>query len=198
MPCLNSFIPAYHYALSKVRCNPPPNLSAGVEQQAREYLSSLHESKPIQRVRLDYDIKLDDREKLFPAPRQRFKWESYIDSYFYSPGLYTMPVEKARNLVETFRCVPESGTDLETTDAPKAFSEPEGIKEEFLKLIQMNKIKEAKQKDVPSETRGLKRKVEEEAQYTGAKCSRMATPSNGEVEEGQGRQKTCRKILILL
>lgn len=172
IPHLNSFIPAYHYALSKVRCNPPVNLSAGVEQQAHEYLIGLCESRPIQRVRLDYDIKLDDREKLFAAPKQRFNWESYIKSYFYSPGPYTMPVEKAKNLVEMFRGVPESSTDPETTD--KA---------------------EAKQKEVLPDTHGLKRKVAEEAQNMSAKCSRMASPSNGEAEESQGRQnKYAREV----
>lgn len=196
MPHLNSFIPAYHYALSKVRCNPQANVSAGVEQHAHEYLSNLQESKPIQRVRLDYDSKLDDREKLFPAPRQRFKWEGYIDTYFYSPGLYTMPAEKAKNLVEMFRCVPECSTAPETTDPDEALGDLEGI-HKLLKLMHMNKIKEAKQKKVPLDTQVLKRKVEEEPQNISAKCSRMATLGNGEAEEGQGRQQLCRKILIL-
>ncbi|MCJ8744545.1 hypothetical protein PDJAM_G00119910 [Pangasius djambal] len=196
MPRLNSFIPAYHYALSKVRCNPPANLSAGVEQQALEYLSSLHESKPIQRVRLDYDIKLDDREKLFPAPRQRFKWENYIHSYFYSPGLYVMPVEKAKNMVEMFRYVLESSTDREPTDTAQAHSDPEGMSE-LLKLMQVKKTKETKQKEVPLDTHGLKRKLEEEVQNVSAKCSRMATPSNGEPEEVQA-EKSCQSLADVL
>lgn len=189
---LNSFIPAFHYALSKVRCNPPDNVSAGVEQQAHEYLNSLQESKPIQRVRLDYDVKLDDREKLFPAPRQRFNWEGYIRSYFYSPGLYTMPVENAKNMVEMFRCAPRSRTDPETADFAEAPSDPEGM---VLKLIQMNEMKEAKQKDVPMNT--LKRKLEEEVQNVSTKCSRMATPSNGDAEESQA-EKPCQSLADVL
>ncbi|XP_060713890.1 protein TASOR isoform X1 [Tachysurus vachellii] len=176
MPWLNSFIPAYHYALSKVRCNPPANLSAGVEQQAHDYLSSLHESKPMQRVRIDYDSKLDDREKLFPAPRQRFNWEGYIHSYFYNPGLFTMPLVNTKKMVEMFRFVPESRSDPETTDATKAHS---------------NNRKETKQK-VLQDAHGLKRKLEEEEQNRSAKSSRIAMPSNG---EGEGQDEKSRQTL---
>lgn len=45
MPHLNTFIPALHHSLAKVRCNPPSDLSAGVELQAREYLSGCKEGK---------------------------------------------------------------------------------------------------------------------------------------------------------
>lgn len=104
-----------------------------------------------------------------------------------------MPVEKAKNMVEMFRCVLESSTDPETADAAKTHSDPEGMKG-LLELIQMNKIKEAKQKEVPLETHGLKRKLEDEAQNVSAKCSRLDTASNGEAEGGQGRQKYVGKF----
>lgn len=195
MPRLNSFIPAYHYALSKVRCNPPANLSAGVEQQAHDYLSSLHEFKPMQRVRIDYDSKLDDREKLFPAPRQRFNWEGYIHSYFYNPGLFTMPVINAKKMVDTIRFVPESRSDPETTDATKAHGDPEGMDELLKQFIPTNKRKETKPK-VLQDAHGLKRKLEEEEQNRSAKSSRIATPSNGEGEEGQGRQKKKKNLIL--
>lgn len=45
MPRLSQFIPALHHSLVKVRANPPPELSAGVERQAREYLMGLKEGK---------------------------------------------------------------------------------------------------------------------------------------------------------
>lgn len=45
MPQLNQFIPALHHALVKARANPPPELSAGVERQARDYLSGLKDGK---------------------------------------------------------------------------------------------------------------------------------------------------------
>ena len=45
MPRLNQFIPALHHALFKARANPPAELSAGVERQAREYLIGLNDSK---------------------------------------------------------------------------------------------------------------------------------------------------------
>lgn len=45
MPRLSKFIPALHHALVKARANPPPELSAGVERQAREYLMGLKDGK---------------------------------------------------------------------------------------------------------------------------------------------------------
>ncbi len=45
MPRLNQFIPALHHALVKARANPPPELSAGVELQAREYFIGLNDGK---------------------------------------------------------------------------------------------------------------------------------------------------------
>lgn len=45
MPQLEQFIPALHHALVKARANPPPELSAGVELQVREYLSGLNDGK---------------------------------------------------------------------------------------------------------------------------------------------------------
>uniref|UniRef100_A0A4W4FAB1 Transcription activation suppressor a n=1 Tax=Electrophorus electricus TaxID=8005 RepID=A0A4W4FAB1_ELEEL len=143
MPRLGCFIPAFHYALNKVRANPPAILSAGVEQQAYDYLSSLREGKLVQRARLDYDHKLDEREKLFPAPRQKYNWESYVRSYFYAPGMFTMPVEKAKNMVDLLWCPPEACMEIQ--DGNEAPADPERLKE-LLKLIQMNKnLKVAKQ-----------------------------------------------------
>lgn len=45
MPQLSKFIPALHHSLVKVRANPPPELSAGVERQAREYFMGLKDGK---------------------------------------------------------------------------------------------------------------------------------------------------------
>lgn len=51
MPRLRHFIPALHQALVKARAAPPQELSASVEQQAREYLRGLREGK-VGRVRV--------------------------------------------------------------------------------------------------------------------------------------------------
>ncbi|XP_030633115.1 protein TASOR [Chanos chanos] len=199
MTDLDTFIPALHYALCKVRCNPPGDLSVGVEQQAHDYLSSRREGKPLQRIRVEYDHKLDEREKLFPAPRQRLKWESYLHSYFYGPKYFMMPVQKAKDLVEKFRCVPEPSpvTESENLDDPtsaarrngqhhvQAHEDPERLKE-LLKLIQMSKKKErAKQavKDQEGTTQTLKRKLEEETLSIGSKCLRKSSLNNGDQRE---------------
>ncbi|XP_072522186.1 protein TASOR [Salminus brasiliensis] len=197
MPHLDNFIPAFHYALSKVRCNPPSNLGAGVEQQAHDYLSSIREGKLVHRVRLDYDHKLDEREKLFPAPRQKYNWENYVRSYFYSPQLFTMPVEKAKNMMEMLRCVPESSTDLETMGGAEAHRDPERLKQ-LLKLIQISKDQKAKQKEsmleeAASDGHGLKRKFEDEANEISPK--KTALLNNGEPGEGRAEElQPCQSL----
>lgn len=45
MPWLKWFVPALHHALVKTRANPPPELSAGVERQSRDYLIGVKEGK---------------------------------------------------------------------------------------------------------------------------------------------------------
>lgn len=45
MPRLSQFIPALHHALVKARANPPTELSAGVERQARDYFVGLKDGK---------------------------------------------------------------------------------------------------------------------------------------------------------
>lgn len=116
-----------------------------------------------------------------------------MDSYLYSPGQYMLPVEKAKNLVEMFKCVPESNTHQKTTDAAETCAESAGMSK-FLKHIQIDKQKEASQKEVPLDTHGFKRKGDEDTQNVSAKCLRMATSNNGEAEEVvQGRlYKKCK------
>nr|XP_046199057.1 protein TASOR-like isoform X2 [Oncorhynchus gorbuscha] len=113
MPQLNSFVPALHHALVKVRCNPPADLSAGVERQARDYLSGLHHGKRRHIPITEYDTKLDDRGKLFPAPKHhKLKMEGYLRSYIYNPNLYTMPVFQAKEMVESYCTVPDDNSPV--------------------------------------------------------------------------------------
>ncbi|XP_026162783.1 uncharacterized protein tasora isoform X2 [Mastacembelus armatus] len=101
MPRLRSFVPALHHALIKARANPPAELSAGVELQVREYLIGLNEGKVRQYPIGEYDSKLDERGKLFPAPKHhRVNMDSYLRSYLYNPALYLLSVARARQLME--------------------------------------------------------------------------------------------------
>ncbi|KAM6979745.1 protein TASOR-like [Aplochiton taeniatus] len=108
MPQLHRFVPALHHALLKVRGNPPADLSAGVERQALDYLSGQKDGK----VRLypmeGYDSKLDDRGRLFPAPKHhKLNMEGYLRSYVYGPSLYLLPAFKARDMVQLYCKAPE-------------------------------------------------------------------------------------------
>lgn len=126
MPQHESFVSALHSALSKARADPPTDPSACVQQAVCEYLTNLRLGKPVQRVRTDYDPKLDVREKLFPAPRQKTNWEPFLRPYIYSPGLFTLAHGSLKTAVEEL-----GGTG-------SAQENPERVKE-LLELIQLNK-----------------------------------------------------------
>ncbi|KAM9365564.1 protein TASOR-like [Pholidichthys leucotaenia] len=105
MPQLKHFIPALHQALAKARANPPPDLSASVELQAREYLTGLNEGKLREYPMGEYDSTLD--EKQFPFPRlHRASMDRCLRSYLYGPTLYLLSVARAKQVVQLYR-VPE-------------------------------------------------------------------------------------------
>ncbi|XP_040890119.1 protein TASOR isoform X2 [Toxotes jaculatrix] len=107
MPRLSQFIPALHHALVKARANPPPELSAGVERQAREYLTGLNDGKVRQYPMGEYDSKLDEQGQTAPALKpHRLNMDGYLCSYLYNPALYLLSVARARQVVEA-HCGPE-------------------------------------------------------------------------------------------
>ncbi|XP_073324924.1 protein TASOR [Pagrus major] len=112
MPRLTQFIPALHHALVKARANPPLELSAGVEHQAREYLTGLNEGKVRQYPMGNYESNLDEEGKPFPPPKHhRVNMEGYLNSYLYNPALYLLSVARASVMVEAF-CGPEEPQEV--------------------------------------------------------------------------------------
>uniref|UniRef100_A0A673LHP3 Protein TASOR-like n=1 Tax=Sinocyclocheilus rhinocerous TaxID=307959 RepID=A0A673LHP3_9TELE len=153
MPQHDSFISALHYALNKAHGDPPADLSATIEQQVYDYLTNLREGQSPQRIRTDYDPKLDVRDKLFPALRQKTNWESFVRPYIYKPAVFTMLLENVKKKVEELRV---------QTERAAPHNDPVKVKE-LLKLIQLNK-KSSKGKAGDPEALGdtytLKRKVD--------------------------------------
>lgn len=180
MPQHDLFISALHYTLSKARSDPPADLSATIEQQVYDYLTNLHEGKPIQRIRTDYDPKLDVREKLFPAPRQKTNWEAFMRPYIYNPAVFAMVLENVKKKVEEFQVQ----TNLSAEKAPP-HDNPEKVKE-LLKLIQLNK-KSSKGKaggpEAMEDTYALKRKVDLDALEGSSKRQRNEEFREGEASE---------------
>ncbi|XP_040059629.2 protein TASOR isoform X2 [Gasterosteus aculeatus] len=107
MPRLSQLIPALHHALVKARANPPPELSAGVERQARDYLIGMNQGTVQQYPMGEFDSKLDERGNLFPTPKHhQVNMEGYLRSYLYSPALYQLSVARAKQMVQA-HCGPE-------------------------------------------------------------------------------------------
>uniref|UniRef100_A0A8C1UCM6 Transcription activation suppressor a n=1 Tax=Cyprinus carpio TaxID=7962 RepID=A0A8C1UCM6_CYPCA len=156
MPQHDCFVSALHCALSKARGEPPADLSAAVEQQVYDYLTNLREGKPLQRIRTDYDPKLDAREKLFPAPRQKTNWESFVRPYIYKPAVFTMLLESVKKKVEELRV---------QTERAATHNDPDKV-QELLKLIQRNKKSSKGQEGDPElaeDACTLKRKLDLDA-----------------------------------
>ncbi|XP_035485932.2 protein TASOR isoform X2 [Scophthalmus maximus] len=107
MPHLNRFIPALHHSLVKARANSPPELSASVERQAREYLIGLKEGKLRQYPMGEYDSNQDEQEKQFAVPKHhQVNMDFYLHSYLYNPAIYLLSMARARQVVEA-HCGPE-------------------------------------------------------------------------------------------
>ncbi|XP_074493745.1 protein TASOR isoform X2 [Sebastes fasciatus] len=112
MPRLNQFIPALHHALVKARADPPLQLSAGVERQAREYLNGLNDCKVQQYPMGEYESKQDEPGKPFPAPKHHWViMDGYLRSYLYNPALYLLSVARAKQMVEEL-CSPEEQREV--------------------------------------------------------------------------------------
>lgn len=59
----------------------------------------------------EYDSKLDECMKLFPAPKQhRVNMEGYLRSYLYTPALHLLSVARAKQMVEA-HCGPEESQE---------------------------------------------------------------------------------------
>ncbi|XP_057181536.1 protein TASOR isoform X2 [Triplophysa rosa] len=133
IPQHDSFISALHYALSKSRSNPPADPSTVVEQHIYDYLKNLQEGKVLQRIRTDYKTTLDIRETVFPAPKKKSNWESFMRPYIYNPAMFTMILERVKKKVEELRVQ----TELSAVQSDP-HNDPEKVKE-LLKLIQMKR-----------------------------------------------------------
>lgn len=127
MPWLRCFVPALHHALVKTRANPPPELSAGVERQSRDYLIGLKEGKVCEKLCMygslfvclnpgtreahapvfalqvrpypmgDFESKPNERGNV---SHHRVYMDAYLRSYFYSPAFYLLSAARARQMVE--------------------------------------------------------------------------------------------------
>uniref|UniRef100_A0A8C2CYQ8 Transcription activation suppressor a n=1 Tax=Cyprinus carpio TaxID=7962 RepID=A0A8C2CYQ8_CYPCA len=180
MPQHDCFVSALHCALSKARGEPPADLSAAVEQQVYDYLTNLREGKPLQRIRTDYDPKLDAREKLFPAPRQKTNWESFVRPYIYKPAVFTMLLESVKKKVEELRV---------QTERAATHNDPDKV-QELLKLIQRNKKSSKGQEGDPElaeDACTLKRKLDLDAHEGSSK--RQRNQPNAELREGEENEE---------
>ncbi|XP_078139750.1 protein TASOR-like [Centroberyx gerrardi] len=209
MPRLSLFLPALHHALVKARASPPAELSAGVELQARDYLSGRSQGQG--QVRLypmgEYDSKLDERGKLFPAPKHhRLNMDGYLRSYLYSPALYLLSVARAKQMVEA-HCGPEEPQDRggrgrgeQRKERSGAGEEPAGNQKAQQLIDLVLACKRNAEREVGKEgggggggqeARGRKRKQEQEMAERTLKYLRRASQEEGRAEGNQGPASLC-------
>ena len=213
LPQLNVFVPALHFALNKVRCtpqaSPPANPGTAVAQQVCDYLSGQREGKLLPRVHVDYDQKLDDRERLFAAPRNKVNLDAYLHSYICCPNLYYIPVANAQAMMDSPQKPPEEGRPAASSrelaaegsgsgsNGPGVDEDPEKV-QQLLKLIQIQKQQAGKALEAsPAVT--LKRKWEEEeeeeaAAETGGQLAKKSCVDSGKPREGEARMQGLLKV----
>ncbi|KAM6924531.1 protein TASOR [Xenentodon cancila] len=100
---VESFIPALHYALFKLRPNPGKDLSSGVERQATDYLTRMDSGTVRPFILPDYKYNMDERTSPLPAPRPKFNMEAVLRNYVHNPANYILPLNKAKDVIERIR-----------------------------------------------------------------------------------------------
>ncbi|KAK2861669.1 hypothetical protein Q5P01_001202 [Channa striata] len=202
MAQLNQFIPALHHALIKARANPPPELSAGVELQVREYLMGLSDGKVRQYPMGEYDSKLDVPGKTFSTPlHHKVNMDGYLRSYLYSPALYLLSVARARQVMEA-HCGCEEPQEARARGEREAVGkEPVTITrdrrtntQKMQQLIDLvltckrnaeNEVNGEEGRDKWLKTPGRKRKLEQETAQRALKFLK-ASQENGRQEKSPG------------
>ncbi|XP_055080704.1 protein TASOR isoform X2 [Periophthalmus magnuspinnatus] len=108
MPGMNHFVPALHFALGKSRTNPPPELSTGVEQQAREYLSGIKEGVLLPYPVGQYDAELEQTGRQYPVPiMHRLRLDSCLQPYLRGPAQYLLLLSRVRAMVQQLCACPQ-------------------------------------------------------------------------------------------
>ncbi|XP_029012486.1 protein TASOR isoform X2 [Betta splendens] len=100
---VESFVPALHYALFKLRPNPGKDLSSGVERQATEYLTRMDSGTVRPFILPEYKYNVDDRTNPLQVPRHKFNMEGLLRSYVHNPANYILPLNKAKDILERIR-----------------------------------------------------------------------------------------------
>ncbi|XP_026223768.1 protein TASOR isoform X1 [Anabas testudineus] len=103
MSSMQSFIPALHYALFKLRPNPGKDLSLGVERQATDYLTRMDSGTVRPFILPEYKYNVDDRTNPLTVPRHKFNTEAVLRSYVHNPANYILPLNKAKDIIERIR-----------------------------------------------------------------------------------------------
>ncbi|KAM9750947.1 protein TASOR isoform 1-T1 [Menidia menidia] len=100
---MESFIPALHYALFKLRPNPGKDLSSGMERQATEYLTRMESGTVRPFILPDYKHNVDERTNPLPVPRPKFNMDAVLRSYIHNPANYVLPLSKTKDIIERIR-----------------------------------------------------------------------------------------------
>lgn len=100
---VETFIPALHYALFKLRPNPGKDLSSGVERQATDYLTRMDSGTVRPFILPEYKHNVDDRTNPLPALRHKFNVDAVLRSYVHNPANYILPLNKAKDVIERIR-----------------------------------------------------------------------------------------------
>uniref|UniRef100_A0A8C6TNS8 TASOR pseudo-PARP domain-containing protein n=1 Tax=Neogobius melanostomus TaxID=47308 RepID=A0A8C6TNS8_9GOBI len=102
MPGLNHFVPALHFALGKARTNPPPDLSTGVEQHAREYINGIKEGVLRPYPMGKYEPELEQAGRQYPVPKlHRLGLDTCLRPYLCAPAPHLLQLSRVRALVQS-------------------------------------------------------------------------------------------------
>ncbi|XP_051913894.1 protein TASOR isoform X2 [Hippocampus zosterae] len=117
-PSMERFIPALHYAFFTLRPNAGKDPSSAVERQATDYLSRIDSGRVRPFILPDYKYHVDDRPYTVPLPRPKGNMEAILRSYIHNSSNYTLPVNKAKDIIERISNPPPVAAPVSTEYSP--------------------------------------------------------------------------------
>ncbi|XP_061474247.1 protein TASOR isoform X3 [Rhineura floridana] len=101
MPELTIFIQSLHYGYVHSRKDPKSDLNTVVEKYINDYVKRYSKYKEF--ILYEYSTTLDEKRRLYCAPKNKSNLESSLHAYIFGSEAYQIPVSKAKKIMDGYR-----------------------------------------------------------------------------------------------
>ncbi|NXJ25491.1 TASOR protein, partial [Dicrurus megarhynchus] len=122
IPELTKLIKSLHFAVIKSRKDSSADFNAVVEKYIHDYFRKLYSGTGREFILREYSTRLDDRRRLFPAPRHKAHIDSCLHNYIFGCEAYQLPVSRAKELLDRNR-KPQRFSPISDHEATEDYSD---------------------------------------------------------------------------